>query len=87
MRFALRTAIASLTTAPALWLANVLLVWQPNGYTGAALYVAANNLSTLALFLPTPLNNVGRFLLNNQKGRGDAKGVRTFRSCARTLTR
>lgn len=79
LRFALPTAIPSLTTTPALWLANVFLVWRPNGYTEAALYGAANNLRILALFLPTTLNNVGMSLLNNQMGLGDdAKYRRVF---------
>lgn len=72
-RFALPAAISGISSLPALWLANALLVRQPNGLTEMALFMAANNLRILALFLPNLLSGVGTMLINNQLGAGDRK--------------
>ena len=53
---------------PVVWLANVLLVRQPEGYAQMGIFTAAYSLRTMIIFLPSLMNNVGMSLLNNQKG-------------------
>ena len=76
LRFALPAAISGLSSMPALWLANALLVQQPGGYPQMALYSASYSLRSLVIFLPALLNNVGMSLLNNQRGLGDDRRYR-----------
>lgn len=73
-RFALPAALSGLTTMPAIWLGNALLVQQPNGYTEMGLYSAVNNIRLLMLVLPALLNNVGVAVLNNKFGNRDGDG-------------
>jgi O-antigen/teichoic acid export membrane protein len=68
-RFALPAALSGLTTMPAVWLGNALLVQQPNGYAEMGSYSAAINLRTVVLFLPVLLNGVAVALINSHKGR------------------
>jgi O-antigen/teichoic acid export membrane protein len=69
-RFAVPAAVSGLTSMPALWLANTILVQQKNGYSEMGLYSAANTLRAMVLFLPTLINGVAMSLMNNQRGMG-----------------
>jgi O-antigen/teichoic acid export membrane protein len=78
-RFALPATLSGLVGTPALWFASAVLVRQPGGFEQLALYVAANNLRTLVLFLPSIINGVGMSVLNNQMGlRDDRRYRRVF---------
>jgi O-antigen/teichoic acid export membrane protein len=76
LNFALPSALAGLTSLPALWLGNVLLANKQDGYSELALYNAATSLRMLALVLPQLLNTVGSSLLNNQRGLGKSDRFR-----------
>jgi O-antigen/teichoic acid export membrane protein len=71
--FALPGALTGFTSAPALWLASIFLVRQPNGYSQVATYSASFSLMTAVLFLPTTANNVGMSIINYHKGAGDKR--------------
>jgi hypothetical protein len=78
--FALPAAIAGYLSLPIIWLANALLVRQPDGFREMALFTAANNLRLLLLFLPGVVNSVGLSVLNHEKSVGDAEHhMRVFR--------
>lgn len=70
-RFALPAALSGLTTMPAVWMGNVFLVQQPNGYAEMGIYSAAMTLRTIVLLLPTLLNGVALTLINSHKGAND----------------
>jgi len=70
-RFAVPSAMSGLTSVPALWLAVMFLVRQPNGYSQMGLYSAAYSLMVLVLFVPNIANNVCTSLINNERGRGN----------------
>jgi len=70
-RFALPAAMSGFTAMPALWLANVCLVRQADGYSQMAEYGAANTLRLMVLILPNIVSVVGLSMLNYQKGLGD----------------
>lgn len=70
VKFAAPAALSGLVSMPALWLANTILVHQPDGFAQMALFSAAATSKTLMLFLPSIINNVGTSLLNNQRGAG-----------------
>jgi O-antigen/teichoic acid export membrane protein len=70
-RFALPAALAGYYTIPILWLANILLVRQPGGYSEMALYASSSSLRILVLFIPQVINTVSLSILNNIKGSGD----------------
>jgi O-antigen/teichoic acid export membrane protein len=74
--FAGPSAAIGLFTMPAVWLANVFLVRQPDGYAQLGLFSAAYSLRTMILFLPGLMNNVGMSLLNHQIGDDDAGNYR-----------
>jgi O-antigen/teichoic acid export membrane protein len=85
--FALPAALSGMTALPAVWLANALLVRQPNGYSEMGIYTAVNNLRVIVLFLPVLLNGVSYSILNNLKGKGNLDGYRTtFSFNLRTAT-
>ncbi len=67
-RFAIPSAAIGFLTMPALWLANVLLVRQPDGYAQMGIFSAAYTVRTMIIFLPSLINNVGMSLLNHQMG-------------------
>ena len=67
-KFAIPSAAIVFFSMPAVWLANVLLVRQPEGYAQMGIFSAAYTLRTLIIFLPGLMNNVGMSLLNHQKG-------------------
>lgn len=75
-RFALPAALSGLTSMPAIWLGNAMLVRQPDGYAEMGVYSAANNLRMLVLLFPLLINNVGLSLLNNTRGGNDLLGYR-----------
>lgn len=70
-RFGLPSALPSLTTTPATWLASLVLLAQADGYREMAYYSVANNFRILVLFVPSLINNVGMSLLSNQVGQRD----------------
>lgn len=70
-RFALPVAIMTYLSFLTMWIANLLLVRRPGGYTQMALYGAATSIRLLVLFLPNVINNVGLSVLNNERGKGD----------------
>lgn len=74
--FLLPAASINLSTMLAVWLINLALVRQHNGYTQMALYTAANNLRLLVLFGPNIVNLVGLSVLNNQMGLGERTGYK-----------
>ena len=74
--FAIPAALNSFAYVPAIWLANTVVVSQPGGYEQIALFAAANNFRTVALFVPSVMNTVGMSLLNNQRGAGDERRFR-----------
>ena len=76
LHFALPAALGGLTTMPALWVGQAILARRPGGYEQLAVYVAAYNLATIALFLPSVANSVGMSLLNSVRGTGDTKAYR-----------
>lgn len=68
LHFALPAAAAGLYSIPAIWLANSILVRQPDGYAQMALFGAAFSLRTFVLFVPNVFNTVGLSILNHLKG-------------------
>ncbi len=67
-RFALPSAVSSMTTMPSVWLGNAFLVQQVNGFSEMGLYSAGINLRTIVLFLPYVINNVSLAIINSHKG-------------------
>ena len=80
MMFALPAALNGFVSVPAIWFGHAVLVRQEGGYTRAmALFTAANNFRTIALFLPSVVNNVNYSLLSHQLGVPGGGGyVRVF---------
>jgi len=76
LMFSLPAALNGFISLPAIWLANAVLVRQPQGYEQMALFTAANSFRIIVLFAPNILNNVGMSILNNQRGAGDEAGFR-----------
>ena len=75
-KFAVPAALSGLFSMPALWLVNMLLVRQPDGYAQLGLYSAAGSLRTIILILPQLVNNVGMSVMNSQKGLGNRSDYR-----------
>ncbi len=67
-KFALPAAVAGYYSIPMLWLANSFLVRQPGGYGEMALYAAAVNIKSMAIFAPSVINGVMSSILNHLKG-------------------
>lgn len=67
-QFALPALLSSLATQPALWIGNVLLVHQPNGYAALGLFVAADKWRQLVLFLPASVASIVLPMLSNLYG-------------------
>lgn len=64
-KFALPAILSGYYSMPILWLANSFLVRQAGGYAEMALYAAALNIKTLALFIPNVINTVMSSVLNH----------------------
>ncbi len=75
-RFLVPAAISGMTAPPAIWIGTAVLVRSSAGFGQVALFSAAFNLKSFALFFPLVLNNVGASLLNNQRGWGDEGNYR-----------
>jgi len=69
--FSLPALLSSMATLPAIWIANVMLVRQPDGYAAMGLYTAANKWSLLILFVPTSVANIVLPMLANLRGIGN----------------
>ena len=69
--FALPATSIAYFSLPLIWGSNAILVNSAGGYEQMGLYTAANNLRTLALFLPNNIVGVGTTILNNAKGAND----------------
>jgi len=54
-RFAVPSALPGFTTMPAIWIANLVLLRQPDGYAQLGFYSAAYNFRTMTVFLPSVL--------------------------------
>jgi O-antigen/teichoic acid export membrane protein len=67
-RFAIPATLAGLSSVPALWISNVFLVQQDNGYRELGLYGAAFSLRSLVVIFPAIINNVASSLLNHELG-------------------
>jgi O-antigen/teichoic acid export membrane protein len=70
-RFALPALLALSVTLLIVWLANLVLVSQPDGYEQFAVYSAGLNIKSLAVFLPAVLNTVILSVVNHLRGGGD----------------
>ncbi len=80
-RFSLPAFLASVVVGPAMWICNMLLVHQPNGYSQLGLYAAADRWRLLVLFIPTSAFSMAVPVLSNLHGAGDALGFsRVFRA-------
>jgi len=75
-RFMLPAAVSGLSTMPAVWAANALLVRQPAGYADMGLFAAALSLKNLVLFVPGIVNVVGMSVLNSKKAEEKDKHYR-----------
>jgi O-antigen/teichoic acid export membrane protein len=75
-RFSLLALLGSLSTMPALWFGNVLLVNQPGGYAALGVFNAAERWRQLLLFLPATVSALILSLLSNLHGKNDAGGYR-----------
>jgi O-antigen/teichoic acid export membrane protein len=67
-KFGIPSAAIGFFSIPAVWLTNVFLVRQSDGYSQMGIFSAAYSLRTMIIFLPQLMNNVGMSLLNYQKG-------------------
>ncbi|MGI8549397.1 MAG: oligosaccharide flippase family protein, partial [Dehalococcoidia bacterium] len=74
--FSLPALLSSVATLPAIWIANVMLVRQPDGYAALGLFTAANKWSLLILFVPTSVANIVLPMLANLRGIGDDHAFR-----------
>jgi O-antigen/teichoic acid export membrane protein len=70
LRFTLPAAVAGLSTAGSLWVAQVVLTRQV-GLVEVGLYSVASNLLTLTMLAPSVANTVGMSMLNKARGAGD----------------
>ena len=75
-RFSVLALLGSLSTMPALWFSNVLLVNQPDGYSGLGIFNAAERWRQLLLFLPATVSALILSLLSNLHGKNDPGGYR-----------
>ena len=76
LRFALPAAVAGLTTMPARWLANAVLIRQPHGVDLTGLYTAADSFRMLALVVPLLISSVSLSIINHLKGLADERRYR-----------
>jgi O-antigen/teichoic acid export membrane protein len=57
-RFALPTFLATAMTGPVTWIANAMLIRQPNGYAEMGIYNAVEQWRTAIVFLPAMISSV-----------------------------
>ena len=78
-KFAVPAALNGFVSVPAIWFGNAVLVRQEGGFPEMALFTAANSFRTIALFIPSIVNNVNFSLLSHQLGVPGGGGyVRVF---------
>jgi O-antigen/teichoic acid export membrane protein len=65
-RFALPSALPGFTTMPSVWIASLVLLREPDGFSQMAFFTAANSFRTITLFLPGVLGTVSMAVLNSQ---------------------
>jgi len=78
-QFSLPAVLANLTWGPALWICAAMLAHRPNGYGELALFNAANQWFTAALFIPLLMGNVLLASMSDHIGNGKLPAAkRTF---------
>ncbi|MEW5956406.1 MAG: oligosaccharide flippase family protein [Chloroflexota bacterium] len=70
-RFSSFALLSSLFTMPAMWLSNVILVGQPQGYDALGIFNAADRWRQLLLFLPSSLSTLVLSMLSHLHGTKD----------------
>ena len=75
-RFSLLALLSSLSTMPALWFTNLVLVSQANGYAALGVFNAAERWRQVLLFLPASLSPIILSLLSNLHGTDDTGSYR-----------
>jgi O-antigen/teichoic acid export membrane protein len=75
-RFALPACLAAAMVAPVTWLANAMLVNQPDGYREMGLFNAANQWRMALLLLPSVLGAVTIPILSSVLAQGDRRAAR-----------
>ena len=75
-RFSLFALLGNLATMPAMWLGNVVLVRQPQGYAALGIFNAADRWRQVLQFLPASLASPILALLSSLHGARDAQGYR-----------
>lgn len=70
-KFSLPALLSSMVVYPAMWMSNVLLVTQPNGYAEMGLFTAANKWHLLILFVPSSVAGIALPMLANLYGSRD----------------
>jgi O-antigen/teichoic acid export membrane protein len=71
-RFSLPAFLASIIVGPAIWISNMLLVNQPNGYAQMGLYTAADKWRLMILFVPTSVVGMALPMLASLNGINDS---------------
>jgi O-antigen/teichoic acid export membrane protein len=80
-KFSLPAFLASVVVGPALWICNMLLARQPNGYSQLGLYTAADRWRLLILFIPTSVFGMVVPMLSSLYGSGNESSFqRVFRA-------
>lgn len=64
-RFSLPAFLGGIIYVPSMWIANMIVVNQPNGYADMGIFNAADRWRTIILFLPNMLGGVALPLLSN----------------------
>ena len=72
-RYSLPAVLSGTLVAPVVWIGNMLLVNQPNGYAQMGIFNAANQWRTLAIFLPNIVSSVVLPVLSSYSGSGAAQ--------------
>ncbi|MDW8107383.1 MAG: oligosaccharide flippase family protein [Armatimonadota bacterium] len=68
--------LSTILSSVVMWLANVLLVYAPNGLMQVALFSAASHWRTVILFLPTQINHSTAPILANLWSSGERNRLR-----------
>lgn len=76
LSFSLPTLLAGLVGPPVYWIANTILVRQPDGYAQMGLFNAANQWRAAVLYLTGILASLTLPILTNLRGSGDLKRYR-----------
>ena len=64
-KFSLPALLAGFTVAAVLWVINLMLVNQPNGYEEMAIFEVANQWKTILLFIPITISQIILPILSN----------------------